>query len=868
MNLPANQPTQPFVGREPELGQLRVYLSTVVSSHFPKVVLIQGDVGVGKTALIDHFLAEISTEDSPYLIGRGKCSLENEAEGLIPFSEILAGLSAQGGHKGAVPQNVRDFVIAVAPAWLDLVTGGIAGAVVKTVEEVRKQFKPHSFSQESVFAQFTNAITLLSEKQPVVIFIDDLHWADESSLRLLFHLANHLENRAVLLIGTYRPVEAMETGQHATLFRDIRANLIRLGAQEIELREGLDVARYIAGRYPVNNFSPGLAARIQRQTGGHALFVNQLFTWWEETGKIAPRATPAGKTLWVQAQETETALPIPQEVGEVLEERIRQMGDQLRKILMRASVEGEDFTVQTIRGLLELDEVQIYDDINALERNYRMIKEQGTETMGPAVLDFYRFVHRFFREHVYNQLPPGLRRALHRQVGEYMEQLFSDPSPVSRQLARHFRETGNEWLKTAQYALMAAQLEQSRNAWAEGEQWCEIALTALQKLPAEDETRRLRLKVINQSGSGLLQAARYAEAEQRYRSALELTQQMNSEPAQIAETCLHLADICEFETRYDDVMAFIEQGRRVLAEHQVPFGETQAALDALFGLMRCRFGNSQEGVQIISQVLLDTDKLPPSPSLTHLRAQLHNYLAIAYSSYTDSLAAWQKAIELGSSVGADTLVSTALLNIADAYYSMGELDQSVDYAARGLEIARRIGSLDNIAYAYGIRGCVLLELRKPHEALNDLTRAIGLSEKIGAGWNIPGMVADLAVTYLALSDIETAYQKAGEAVAHAERESDVNYYQLGYALDALGQVEVARQALESAHQHFERAIELHQQDGDGASVAKVQCHYAETLLAEGQRQEAIDLYKKALTSFEEQGLMRRAERMRSTLQHI
>jgi eukaryotic-like serine/threonine-protein kinase len=192
------KPSLPFVGRESELHQLHQAFQSVINSCKPKLVLIQADYGVGKTVLVEHFLAEISSQNPTVLIGRGKCSMENEPSGLIPFGQLFTSLTNQGARQLVFIGDLYKFAKDVAPAWLDIVTAWIAGATVKTIEATRNLLVKNTFSQENVFVQFTNAISRLAEKYPVIAFIDDLHWADASSLGLVFHLVRNLHNRKIL----------------------------------------------------------------------------------------------------------------------------------------------------------------------------------------------------------------------------------------------------------------------------------------------------------------------------------------------------------------------------------------------------------------------------------------------------------------------------------------------------------------------------------------------------------------------------------------------------------------------------------------------------------------------------------------------
>jgi predicted ATPase len=853
MSEPTVKPSVLFVGRETELQQLHQALRSVISSGKPQFVLIQGDFGVGKTALVEHFLAQVTAQKPSILIGQGKCAMETELGGLIPLSQLLASLTEKGVQRGVVIGDLWKFVKEVAPAWIDIFTVGAASAAVKTVEEGKKLLGHSAYSQENVFVQFTNALSRLAEKQPVVTFIDDLQWADASSLRLLFHLARYLQDHAVLFVCTYRPVEAMETSPNAKLFRDIHANLIRYGATELEMHKGINVTEYVAQRYPFNVFSSDFIAHVQELTGGHALFVSQLFSLWEETGVIASAPAPDGQPVWGLERDVEAYLAIPPTVSEVLKERIRLIEDELREILTFASVEGEDFTAQVIARLCQLDESDVYDSLDTLERRYLLIREQGTRELKTTVLDLYRFAHRFFREYIYsNQVRGGKRRVLHRQVGECLEVLYSDRYDIAGQLALHFHEAF-EPMKSARYALMAAQFEQSRYAWTEGERWCEFGLELSNRLPDNANMKHPRLDLLEQSADGYYYSGKYSQADQRYRAALDLAQEIPADAERRANLCERLADTCWYEGKYDEIAPLLNQGIQILDDHVIPFGEIHVKLELQQGFMQAHHGDNDLAVQSLHKTLADAENLPQTLTLTHAKARGYNWLAIALGNlnrYSESSAAYQRAIEIADAVGAKSLALTSLLNLAIDYTNQGRLDESEDLISKCLEIAQLIGDLDSEADARSNRVTILLSRGKPREAIDELGQAMALLDQ--DSWQMSYMYADLAMAHLALSDLETAYQEAARGVAYAEETSGQN--ELSYALDALAQVEAARQDWESAVQHFNQAIITYQQAGDRHFTARVQRHLAEALLQQGEQQEAVELLETALATFQELGL--------------
>ena len=402
--MPAtSESTGPFIGRQTELRQLHQVLESVISSKQPKFVLLEGDFGMGKTSLVEKFLFEVSTQNSSVLLGRAKCSLENESSGFVPFVKLLATLTEQSTKQGILAKNALEFLQEVVPAWLDTIKevapdlltlipgGGLITATIKTIQATGRIAGRSAGSQENAFIQYTNAIRRLAEKNILVISIEDLHWADASSLKLLFHLSRNLDGQAILFVCTYRPIEA-ETGPTTDLGKII-ANLIRYGALRIELKQGIDVSQYVAQRYPKNSFPSDFIQRVQKQTDGHPLFVDQLFSELEETHLITSSPISGNESVWHLVPNLPETFPIPASLQAVLEERLRRMFDGLREILNCAAVEGEDFTAQVVGRLRQLDESSIFDSLKILNDQYRLIRELGPREVDIATIPTFTNLH-------------------------------------------------------------------------------------------------------------------------------------------------------------------------------------------------------------------------------------------------------------------------------------------------------------------------------------------------------------------------------------------------------------------------------------------------------------------------------------------
>jgi tetratricopeptide (TPR) repeat protein len=849
----SNSTPEFFVGREPELRQLARALASTINSKRPQFILIQGDVGIGKTALVESFLASVPAQERTALIGRGRCALETEGNGLIPFSQILGGLAERGAQMHLIAGSVWEFVKEVAPAWLNLVTIGLAEPVFKTVEAGVKMAAQSKFAEENVFTQFTNAIARLAERRPIVVFIDDLHWADESSLRLLFHLQRNLANGAVLFLCTYRPQITSGTGANTQIFNEIRANLIRSGASEIELRAGIDVRSYVAQRYPQNDFDAEFIGRIQTATEGHPLFIDQLFDLWESTGVICSSPGSDYQPIWSVACREDVQINIPPALTEVLGQRIRIMEDSLRDILTYAAVEGHDFSAQVVARMRQLDELAVFDDLEALEHDYHLIQEEEPRLVHVKDLDYYRFGQRFIREYVYNQLSAGKRRILHRQVGESLEALYAgdDLREVASQLAWHFGEAHEPW-KAAHYALLAADREQERFAWVESEKWCAYGLGRLDPASRDPQVLELRLDLLEKSAQSCYNSGRYAEGHQRYSSALAVAQESKASAERTAGLYAQFADLLEFEGKYDDVVRAVDQGMQILARSNTPFGEAGVQLRWLQGLMLGRHGDSEAAVAALRKLLTDAEDLTRTITLAHLLARIHNSLGVVLCELgylRESLISFQQGLALAEDSGYDLYCATLLLNMVSPYIALHDVGQSLAYINRGRSQAQRVGDRDSLMYAQVQEAEGALILSKPRDAIAKLVAAIGDAESTGSLWYVGHMHTVLALAHMALGELDTAAKMAERGVAEAKEKS--YRFELGWALDALGQVEAAQQNLEAAADHLGQAIEIHRLAGHRVNLALAERHLAQVHQGQGRKQDARRLLMGSLAAFQE-----------------
>jgi class 3 adenylate cyclase len=504
INLPAfldeeveEAPTPVFVGRERILARMEGYLDQARAGQ-GGVVFITGGPGRGKTALLQAFARRGMAAHPDLIVASGKC---NAYTGLgdpyLPFREVLSDLTGYVEAKwaagviapdyakrlwGVMPETAQALVD-VGPDLVEVFIPGkgllsrlsvalpeqrsLLQAIRSLVE--REHALPGELEQKALFEQYLNVLCRIASKQPLLILLDDLQWADTASLNLLFQLGRELAGGSILVVGAYRPEEvSLGRGAERHPLEEILAELKRLygdvwidmsQAQEDEEQRFVD--EYIDSE--PNRLGEAFRRAFYAHTEGHPLFTVELLREMQERGDLL--RDEAG--YWVEGDVLDWNL-LPARVDGVIEARIGRLEYELREILTIASVEGEDFTAQVVAQVEEVNERKLLRRLSGeLEKRHRLVHARGEQVIGEHTLSQYRFTHALFQQYLYNDLSPGERRLLHKEIAQVLEDLYAESfNQIYLQLAYHYSQA-NEGEKAIPYLLLVG--DQGRNIYADQE---------------------------------------------------------------------------------------------------------------------------------------------------------------------------------------------------------------------------------------------------------------------------------------------------------------------------------------------------------------------------------------------------------------
>jgi DNA-binding SARP family transcriptional activator len=412
-----------MVGRDRILEQLKSELDLAAAGEL-RIALLAGEGGVGKTRLAAELAA--SREDIVTLYGRA------EPDEVRPFS-IWSGLL-----RSAIRQ-VGD----IEPAEI---VGGDGPTLARLLPELARRMNlpapgPTSdleSERQALYGAVMRMIGRFSARQPMLIVLDDLHWADRSTLRLLASLAGDNPPKGILALGIYRDTELSAESQLPETLSQLQRRLptTRLLVESLSEEE---VRNLISGRLDEN-----LAPVIRDQTGGNPFFIEQLVRNLEESGDARPST-------------------VPPEIREVISQRVARLPDGGPEILGRAALIGRDFDLSILARTTADDEDRIIELLDAAVVA-GLLNESG------SVPGRYSFVHALVMSTMGESLSLTRRAAIHRRIGEAIEQRSQNQSGQQRDralpiLASHFNQAGPaEADRAIHYGTLAARQAEERLA--------------------------------------------------------------------------------------------------------------------------------------------------------------------------------------------------------------------------------------------------------------------------------------------------------------------------------------------------------------------------------------------------------------------
>jgi DNA-binding winged helix-turn-helix (wHTH) protein len=464
-----------LVGRDKELAQLQALVAETCHGR-RQVVFIKGEVGIGKTALVDEFCRWAGGSVLPVNVARGQC-VEGFGgkEEYYPWMEVLSQLCTSPG--GA---EVCKVLAAIAPSWL----------AVPGLSQLDRSV-PQPPSRDRMPGELCAALEELAAERPLILLFEDLHWADDSSLHLISALARRRAGAQLMILGTYRPHTGLTAGSGENPLKAIEQDLLmrRLGTElALAPLEKAAVRELLIAELKQTPLPSGLASFIHRHSEGNPLFAIALLEHLITEGFLARDAAPNGEQEWVQrAPFQELEAGVPDGLARMIELEVERLSPEQQAVLEAGSLMPVAFPAWAVAAALNKDPVETEDACDQLARRLYFLERAGQDELPDgSTSNFYVYVHGLYREVLYRRQSASRRTRRHIRIAERLRELFHGrEASVARDIALHYEAAGH--LESAVEALRTAAAHAGRRqANAEATDLLDRALRLTESLPGSE----------------------------------------------------------------------------------------------------------------------------------------------------------------------------------------------------------------------------------------------------------------------------------------------------------------------------------------------------------------------------------------------
>jgi len=774
-----------LVGRTLELDVLKASFRQMLEGK-GNILFLTGEAGLGKTTLVHEWWKTIAPDTASY--AEAACSIPignvdvGRLEALQPWADIVAQLEHYEA-KGKRKLDLKKLIFDSAPAWAWAlpIVGGIAHGAMETARLVKQQqsdHNPNASNQQQVFQQYVNLLTKIAEQTPLVILLDDMHWADTSSTNLLFYLSRQINEKKILVLVTYRPddASAANKGEGHPIIQ-VKNEILRYGGKGCSLSY-LDrnaISELLIKTFQDYKTDDTFERWLLKISDGNSLFVAQFIKTLHEDNWL----TDYGKFVGQYEHIT-----VPASALAVVEERTRRLDRETCELLRYATAEGEEFTSFVLGRLKKTEPMELLKELRRAESEGIVRKIGSTRLYANQTTTVFGFSHALFHQALYQGLLDEEKEVLHRRCFEILKTEWDRLSgtkertnSLASKLLTHAEKCGE--IETA----AAVALEAARGAWhtyAEAEALEMLShvfhlADANASLPA---TLRIDALILKADIHYLL--GRYEESLNAATNALKYSQILRDD-ARSAKAMQQNGKVYFHRGAYDEALDYYANSLAI----QESIGDRKGIASSLNNIgnvynWRGAYGEALEYYAKALAINESTgDRAGIATSLASI-GNVHNFRG----AYNESLEYYAKALAIRESIGDRAGIANSLINIGVLHGSRGAYDDALEYFTKSLAMQESIGERDGIARSLLNIGVVHGSRGAYDDALEYYAKSLVIQESIGDRASIAAALVNIGVVQLKqgnLPEARTALTKSKNTAVEIR-----STQQIAYSLCELG----------------------------------------------------------------------------------
>jgi tetratricopeptide (TPR) repeat protein len=709
--------------------------------------------------------------------------------GSRPFAPLTEALQS-----GLSPLRLNQLVQLLEPIWLH-----VLGALLPDIRSHLGELElppPLSPAQERerLVAAFTQVFAAWGQVTPLIVLLEDLHWADQDSLDILVALAPRLRDHRVLLVGTYRSEEARSSPQVWEKIQALdRAGLChRLVLSRLSQFASGELVRRCLG---LVSPAPLFEERLYRETGGNPLFILETLQALHGEGLLVQDEGGKWHTPWDETTTDYGELPLPPAVERIIARRLDRLESPYKGILHLAAILGERFSFNLLQKVSNQEARLLLESIHTLVQQ-RYLRETEQD---------YQFSHAKIRQVAYEGITPDERGRLHRRVAETLD---SDAPDQIEALAYHYTQ-GQSWEKALHFNRLAGDQALGIYANTDAAAFYTQALEAWERLSKPGDL------------AGLFE--------------LHLAREQTC--ARSAERDKQAGDLAALDALLRDPDLATPTRRAMVALRWSKYWESLSDYPAALTAVE----NAVEAVASVSDTRLEHQ------ARTHW-GRMHRHLG----QLDQARSQLEQAATLAQESGDPVAQAESLNDLSVVIFDQGDFDTALDHAQRALEVCTPTGNQVRLASIYSNIGGIYHYLADYPAALQYRGRALEMRRAIGDRRFEAADTYNLAIVHFDNGDLEKA-RRLLEQVCDLARDMGDRRVE-GYGWVFLGLVLEDTGELDEAHEAYTAGLALRREVGLPALEIDAISGLARVASAQGDHQQAVTHADEVLDWLENKGI--------------
>ena len=798
VNLSESKPRRELwsrmVGRDAEFRSL-VQAFERAKAGQGGVVFIGGEAGVGKTRLSTELMEHARRQGASTLTGA--CYYR---QGMLPYLPFIDGIAAL--FKQDIPEEEREELKAYlreqAPELLE-VTDRFSTMIELSGEQANQPEVDPETARQRLFEAISGMLGMAARKRPLVFLLDDAHWADDASLKLLHYLCRSLADRNLLILVTYRTEEigADEEG-HAHQLEDVMARMSRQEELERIRLERLSKETFlklIKAIFRRVDFPEDFTDVLYGETQGNPFFVIEALRLLKNQQVLSEE-----QGMWTLSAEVER-IGLSDRVQDVILRRIEGLSEEKRELLQAAAVVGNRFESDVLVEVAGVSRMALLKMLYKLEKKHGILQsEKGV----------YAFDHPQVREVLYNELPEELREEVHRMVGFFLLEKHAEKlDRVTEELAQHFFEA-REYQEALPYVVEAGERANRLFAFKEAARYFERGLTCLDE-GAEGEDG-LRKELLSKSGWALDVLGQWERSQGIYQQLLDVSvAQEDVSGAALARN--RMGWILYKQGQFEEALSIYREGLEGLGTahrdrraailnnmgslyfEQGEHGQSEALWKEALGLFETEDnvleaanttnnlavlaavrGQLAQGMAFYEKSEAYCTRIENLQGLARVR---HNQgmLYADQGEWEKAKAAYAEALELSTRMRDMNLIALIHQNAAEAHIGAGELDEARERCIKALHGFRKLGDPLGIADTFKLCGIIARSEHKLDQAQAYFEQSLSLNREVGSPMDMAETLVEWGILYSLRDEPDQALENWRESEQlfeqlHAQRDLD------------------------------------------------------------------------------------------------